>query len=58
MGCDWFGINPPVAVLKTTYNTGSSNLNDSDRANLEKSWNNVAKVTSYQLLRFYLGASF
>ena len=57
MVCDWIGVNPPIAVLKTTYNPGT-NLNDSDRADLEKSWNNIAKVTRYQFLRFYLGASF
>lgn len=56
MGCDWIGVNPPLTVLNTKYD--SANLNDSDKNDLDRSWNNVAKVTSWQFLRFYLGASF
>jgi hypothetical protein len=58
LGCDWIGINPPLAVLNTTYNTDNTDLSDSDRDQLNRSWEGVAKVTSYQFLRFYLGASF
>lgn len=56
MGCDWIGINPPLAVLSTKHETTS--LNDPDNDQLDRSWNNLAKVTSWQFLRFYLGASF
>lgn len=57
IGCDWIGVNPPLVVLSTKYQA-SSDLSQSDRDDMDRSWNNVAKVTSWQFLRFYLGASF
>lgn len=57
LGCDWIGVNPPLAVLKTSYRT-DTDLKASDRDELDRSWNQLAKVTSWQFLRFYLGASF
>lgn len=56
MGCDWIGINPQIAVLRAHYDT--TGMNEEDRNDIDYSWNKLAKVTSWQLLRFYLGASF
>jgi hypothetical protein len=57
IGCDWFGIMAPISTIGTKSNvTGISNAND--RAEIEDSWNKIATVTTYQVLRFYMGATF
>lgn len=56
MGCDWIGINPHLTTLKATYDT--TGMSAKDKKDLDESWDKIAKVTSTQFLRFYLGASF
>lgn len=56
VGCDWIGANPHLATLKANYDT--TGISDANKKELDESWDRLAKVTSAQFLRFYLGASF
>lgn len=56
LGCDWLGISMPMQVVDKNHDTDG--LSDSDREQVENAWNKLGEVTSLQLLRFYLGASF
>lgn len=56
LGCDWIGVNPTVSVLKANYDT--TGIRQEDKKELDESWEKLAKVTSWQLLRFHIGASF
>lgn len=57
LGCDWIGLMVPVGTMRSTYDsTGISS--EYDRRDLDNTWNRIAKITSAQLLRFYIGASF
>jgi len=56
MGCDWFGINPVLMTLGSKYENTATNAED--KKSLDKAWDNLAKVTSAQVLRLYLGTSF
>jgi hypothetical protein len=46
----------PVATIESKYD--GSLFSGDDRRHADDSWNEIAKLTSAQLLRFYLGASF
>lgn len=56
LGCDWIGINPPLINMKTEGNT--ANLTASEKKDIESIWESLGKTTSYQYMRFYVGASF
>ncbi len=59
LGCDWIGLMVPVATIgvRNSFSTKST-ISKSDREELDKSWESLAKVQSFELLRLYLGASF
>ncbi len=57
IGCDWFGVMAPVATLNIKSNTENIK-NANDKRDIEDAWNQIASVTSYQVLRFYMGATF
>jgi hypothetical protein len=56
LGTDWIGVNTPIANMDQKFDR--SGLSASDSEDVRVSWTRLGRVTSYQLLRFYLGASF
>ncbi len=59
MGCDWFGAMVPFTTTNISNNYKSnSDLSATTKSDLDKAWYNLGRTTSYELLRFYLGASF
>jgi len=59
MGCDWFGTMVPL--LKLSEKDTSEHLDTLDQEERDKRKNDLAslaKVRTYQILRFYLGFSF
>lgn len=56
LGCDWFGLMLPLTTMRSNYD--STGLSEIDKRELDDSWKRISKVTSAQLVRFYLGASF
>ena len=56
LGCDWIGLMVPVVTLSTHYD--STGLNATDKNDLDKAWDDVARAGSAMLLRFYFGFSF
>jgi hypothetical protein len=59
LGCDWLGATIPVATTKISNSYKSDpDFSSSSKSDLDNAWNQLARTTSYELLRFYLGASF
>ena len=56
LGCDWVGLMTPISTISKKYDKGSAK--GQDAVDLDNSWNRMANVTSGELLRLYLGASF
>lgn len=56
LGCDWIGYMAPIATLSKKYDPYGAT--GQDLKDLDDSWDRLANVGSFQLLRFYLGASF
>lgn len=56
LGCDWIGYNPSLLPLESHYRTSLSDTNDA--VEIESDWKRLAQTQSFQLMRFYLGASF
>lgn len=56
LGCDWIGLDAAVAKLKSDYkSTGFSSATAEEE---KKDWDEISRVATAQLLRFYIGASF
>ena len=59
LGCDWFGVMEPLAILKSqTTATVAANLSASDQSDLNDTWSRLGKTLSFELLHFYIGLSF
>lgn len=56
LGCDWIGYMAPVAILNRSFDPHGAT--GSDLKDLDKAWDDLANVGSYQFLRLYLGMSF
>lgn len=57
LGVDWIGIMPSLATLQSKTDT-SGIRNEADRQKAMEDWDQIAKLTTTQLLRFNIGASF
>jgi hypothetical protein len=56
LGCDWFGLNAPIAKLSSDYDR--TGLTDEENSRAKEAWDRMNNQVTAQLLRFYLGASF
>lgn len=56
LGCDWIGYMAPVSTLNKSFDAHGATGND--LKDLDKAWDNLANVGSFQFLRLYLGVSF
>jgi hypothetical protein len=57
LGVDWIGFMPSLATVESRTDT-SWITNSEDRRRVESDWSEISKVTTTQLLRFNIGASF
>ncbi len=56
LGCDWVGAMIPIADLGSQVRTDG--FSDAEKRDVNDQWDRLQKITSSQLLRFYIGASF